>query len=905
MMKTFKLTLLVLALQFGMALPGQISLVPTVICPAEQTEFVVHLEAAVVLNPSFSILVPGADGDWGLPNPPAVGASCGTSFGAPVANNETEDIGGNVRATFTNGNNPRITINSANGLPLTAGEYRLAVRLNLSGGDLMVRNFRFIVRKPVDIVFALDRSGSMECDTDEDASADWSACSTTDTDGNGVNGDDGRRWSLLSSAIDNFVGNLDDLHTLANDRMSVVYFDGNTNTDGALVSDATPFRDIAAFRGIGGSPTPLKTELDNMIGSGNDLGRNGTSIGAGLAKAINGRYGGNEDTDRREVVLLFTDGEQNTGNWVKSSGLGTGRVIEQSSSNSSVVLNLDDAAVNDIEVLTVSTVSAGPGPGLLQNIAKEVGDFYNVLPGQEDQFGSDLAGHAFNRIFNQFSPRFVDVKQFDLTVGAGPVRLDAPMNHNVNRAIFQAYFSKPIPPRTKVRMKIYKDGVEVTRKATLRGNKYSITGLFRFYELADLTSEGIWTAEVIPARGIPANTKVNIMVTADDHAVRFDAGTVEDELIVGRSFRPTLILLEEGLPVNNAVVTATISRPGDDLGDLLARTKVRQMPRSHTESASCADLKYGVLRRENPSALKDLFRVKSNKIILASASNGRYEGVFKDANVTGVYKIRYDINYSSPGLGKVRRMVEQTRYVNFPAPDLNLMVQDVERNEKQGGNSIILAEPTYKVNGKKRRIGPGYEKAFGVSNQSVRLNTFDNCNGSYQLQVSGPPGERFTLYLLEDEVFKGTVKEFNAGGKPTPKGYLSLSGGRTLPQGDFDRRFDEGIYGQIGLGRRFGSLLGLEVVGGYYSFEPDFQILGGTAYFNAYLGGGGTTSLMVGAGPGYYFPEGGDARLGGSVRVAMERQFGRLSLGVEGGYFRLTEPEIDFATIGLRATIGL
>ena len=176
-----------------------------------------------------------------------------------------------------------------------------------------------------------------------------------------------------------------------------------------------------------------------MNGSGNDLGRNGTSIGAALVEAINGRFGGAEDPARREVVLLFTDGEQNTGNWVRSTGPDAGRVIQQSRTNTTPVLNLEAAAVDDIEVLAVSTVTTGMGPGLLQSIAKDPGQFFTVLPGQEDRFGSDMAGHAFNEIFNQYSPQYIDSKRLPLP---GNPQADFVVNRNVNRLIFQAFYSK-------------------------------------------------------------------------------------------------------------------------------------------------------------------------------------------------------------------------------------------------------------------------------------------------------------------------------------------------------------------------------------------------------------------------------------------------------------------------------
>ncbi len=864
---------------------------------ATQTEYVRHYAAGSGLPANLVITSPptiaGAI-SWSFLTSSTMGGNCGSTFPGPVTNGHVENLGGNLRATFTsNGVNPNVTISSTGAL--AAGEYNLTLRLS-GGGNSYVRNYRFIVRRPVDIVFALDRSGSMECDTDEDVPAEWMGCITH------AAADDGRRWDVLASAIDNFVGNLDFLHVIPTDRLSVVYFDGNTSTPSTLVSDAVPFTSVANFRGIGGT-SAIKQELDAMAGPSNALGRNGTSLGAGLIKAVSGRYGGSEDPSRRQIVLLFTDGEQNTGQWVKASGPDMGRRILQNSGSATVDLNLDAPSVNDIEILTAGTIYTGSSPALLQAIAGGGSGYFNVLPGMESEFGSDLAGHAFTEIYSTASPRFISSARYLLRAEGPELRTDFTVNRNVNRLIFQVFFSNPIAGRTK--LKVYRDGMEVSGQGDFRANEYSTTYSFPLYDRPELPSEGAWTVEVLPpsARSIPAGTEVSVFATADDHAVHFTAGTRESRLTVGENFHPQLQLMEEGGAVTNATVTATIMKPGDDLGDLLARTTVSQLPTSHTESGSCADLKYAQLRTSDPGALQQLDKIDRTTLTLNHDGDGNYSGNYGGANVTGVYRIRFEISYSSPRLGEVRRMVEQTRYVGFPVPTLNLSA--ISRGSGTEQSTATRSAPTYRVNGRQRSIGPGFATAFGVNGQGVNLTTTDNCDGSYLLNVSGAPGQRFDLYLLDREVFSGTVREFQQDKKAAGGSYLALRGGRTFPRAGFNKQFNTGLYGEVGLGTRIGSLLGVEVVGGYYGFEPAYRILGGTAYLNLYLNGGGASHLVIGAGPGYYLPDLQDARVGGSLRAALEREFGRLTLGVEGAYFRLTDPELDFATLGLAVKISL
>lgn len=883
-------------------------------CPTVQTQYVRHYEAGAPLPADLVIQAPGSNASWSFAFSTTVSADCSPiPYSSVNINGDTRNVGSsNLIASFNSGgflSSNNVTISS--GGALNEGEYNLTLRV-VTGGNTYVKNFLFIVRKPIDILFTLDRSGSMECDVDEDVPSEWPGC----TSFNNAAGD-GRRWDMLAGAMEAFVSSTDDLHTLPTDRMSVVYFDGTTSTASSLLGGAS-FVPINTFRGFGGGATPIKQELDNMA-DGINLGRNGTSIGAGINEAISNKFGGTESADRRQIIILFTDGEQNTGFQLLASGPHTGRrVVESSAAGAPEILNLDAPSIDGIQLITVGISYMGVMPALLQNAASGPNSFYSVMPGAEAAFGADLAGHVFNEVFSMASPRFIDSKTVNLSRNSGNAAADFTVNKNVNRTIFQAFFSTPIANRLKAR--VFKDGIDVSRKGELRISPYSISFLFPLYEIPELSSEGKWTMEILPpSRGIPPGTEISIFGTADDHSIRFEAGTVEDDLIVGRSFRPDLDLFENGSPVDGATVTATIIKPVGDLGDVLGRTQTSQLPQATKESGSCADIKFAHLRQTNPEALAGVLTQQRKTIPLNSAGQGRYEGTFSDVDVTGVYKIRYDIEYQSPRLGTVRRMVERTRYVDFPPPALNLTVagKDNQREVSHGNvQPVVVARPSYTVNGVTRLIGPGYATAFGVTKSSVRLASFDNCDGSYQLRVSGTPTQKFELYLKEEIVFEGTVAEFNSGetgpGTFTPgtgtspvKGYLSVSGGITLPQGDFGLQNEQGIYGQVGLGRRFGGLLGLELVGGYYSFNPGFHIIGGTGYLNLYFGKRTGSHLLIGAGPGYYFPEAGDARVGGSAKAALERQFGRLSLGIEGGYFRLTDPELDFATLGIRATLGL
>ena len=868
-------------------------------CPTTQTTYVRHYAVGEITPTLLEIVPPPTvtNVNWSMLHSTSSDAMSCVGFPSFFDDGETVEVADNLTATFRSGSDDRVIISSDG--PLVEGEHHISILLE-EGGISYVRTFLLVIRKPWELVFVLDRSGSMECDADENSVTQWPGCTTFNSS------DDGRRWDKLAGAVDNFIAKIEDTHTTSLDRLSVVYFDGAIHEPTSpLVTDSAPFANLNAFRGTGAT-TAIRSEMDAMASGGTQLGRNGTSIGEGMYQAVNQRFGGASSVDRRQIVLLFTDGEQNTGRWI-SSMVNPGRRITESRTSTVVEINLDAPTISPIEIYTASMVVNSAPAAILEQIADDADGYFSVLPSEVEQFPTLISGRAFNRIFSDASPRYIGSASYDLDASSGTTRTDFVVNRNVNRLIFETYFNNPIA-RT-VKTKVYHDGMDVSKQAEIHQTEYSTTYIFPLFARADLGSEGTWTMEVSPppASRIPPGTHLKVFGTADDHAVSFKAGTAEERLVAGESFTPQLELLEDGAPVTNAEVTAIVTQPGADLGDLLARTPTPQLQVSHTESGSCADRKLSQLLQDNAEALDDVYDFNSRTIRLKHRGGGKYSAAFTGAEVTGTYNLRYEISYTSSRLGEVNRMVEQSRYVHFPVPKLNLTLAQNPSRETTfaaGTPQALLSRPSYRVNGQQRFIGPGFATAFGSDNPSVTVRASDNCDGSYSLTVSGDPNESFALYLLDRQVYSGKVRDFAPGDRRSAT-YVALRGGRTFPQGDFDDRFDSGIYGELGVGTRFGSLLGLELLAGYYGFDPEYSILGGTGYLNLYLGGGSATHLVLGGGGGYYLPEDQDGRLGASFRATLEREIGLLTLGVEGGYFRLTEPELDFATLGLSLKIGL
>lgn len=884
------------------------------ICPLFEPEYVKHFEAGTNPGTLLDINVPAgapASITWGGENDylgcPTVAMPITQRNNTDFINlfsNAAVPVAGNLRATFNNTvANRSVRISSTGNL--AEGEYELTIRLSYSGQN-RIKNFRFIVRQAADIVFVLDRSGSMECDDSEDAVGGWPAC---------INGGDpGRRWDVLKESINHFVGKLDMHHTLAADRLSVVYFSGSVigTFPGNLVNDAAPFNTVASFRDpTTGVPPNIRYHIFNEMSAfpvedaanpSNKLATDGTSFGLGLVKAfgtpaVAGRYGGASNPARRQLIFLFTDGEQNTGNQVREAGAGVGKVIQVSSADMTPVLDLNGAAAAPVEIYTAGITQGNAVSSLLSNIADGgLGDnYFNVMPGATAEFGADVSTQAFSLIFNQFSPQIVRVEKGKLNPNSS-VTANFDFNKRVNRVIFDVSIDSPFGRRAN--FSIEKDGVDVTKMAAINEGNYLSTFVFNLYEHPEMSSEGKWTFRVNSPGSVFNNTAVSIYATADDEHVEFNGVLEDGKIHVGEKLKPRVTFSALGQPITDADVKATIIKPGEDLGDLLAKAPTPQFPSKTKEVGSCADQKLSALELNNPSALTAWKNLKSTTISLKHTGKGIYEGEYDDVDLTGNYKIIYTATATSADLGKIERRKEQTINVRFAPIDLSSSVRSVKSSRDGKYFFTYGFKPTFvDPNGKKRFLGPGFENAIMVEGASFSR-TEDHCDGSYSIFFNSPsPNPNVKVWVSDETVYSGGANEFDQA-PASHKFTIAFHGGITQPVEQLDSLYDGNYAAEIDLGWQFNRTFGAELIGGYYSFKPDFKILGATALLKARINGGNPLQLFAGVGGGYYKPDNIDATPGACVRLGLEYfPNQRFSLGVDVAGFTLPDPDYSFGIV--------
>ena len=884
------------------------------ICPVGvEPEYVKHFEAGTNPGTLLDINVPagapatitwGGENDYlGCPTP--MQPITTRNNGQFINLLSTTAVAGNLRATFNNTIGNR-TVRISSTANLVEGEYELTIRLSYSGQD-RVKNFRFIVRQAADIVFVLDRSGSMECDDSEDAAGGWPACIS--------GGDPGRRWDVLKESINHFVGKLDVHHTLAADRLSVVYFSGSIigSFAGNLVNDAAPFNTVANFRDptTGVPPNILyhihnemsNAPVENIANPTNKLATDGTSFGLGLVKAfgagaVTGRYGGASNPARRQLIFLFTDGEQNTGNWVREAGVGVGKVIQVSSSDMTQVLDLNGAAAGPVEIYTAGITQGNAVSGLLSNIADGgLGDnYFNVMPGATAEFGADMSTQAFSLIFNQFSPQIVRVEKGKLNPNSS-VTANFDFNKRVNRVIFDLSIDSPYGRRANYSIK--KDGVDVTKMAVINEGNYLSTFVFNLYEHPEMSSDGTWTFTVNSPGNVFNNTAVAIYATADDEHVEF-SGVLEDGKIhVGEKIKPRVTFSALGNPVTDAKVKATIVKPGDDIGDLLAKAPTPQFPPKTNEVGSCADQKLSALESSNSPLLDQWKNLQRTTIDLKHTGNGVYEGIYDNVDLTGNYKIIYTAVSESAELGHIERYKEQTIHVRFAPIDLSNSVRSV-KSSRDGKNYFTLGfQPVFKApGGKTRFLGPGYGNAISVEGATF-TRTNDNCDGSYTIFFNSNSADpNVKLWVSDEVVYQGPVSGFDKAPADKRSFIFSLHGGITQPFEKLDSLYNGGYAAEVDLGWQFSPKFGAEIIGGYYGFADDFKILGASGLLTFRSNPSNALQLHASIGGGYYKPDNIEAAPGGTLRLGLELFLNpAFSIGVDAAGFTIPEYEYTFGAL--------
>ncbi len=832
---------------------------------------------------------------WGF----STSSNCPTASFGTASDGDTVPLGNNLEANF--GSNT-VTINN-NGSEPISGEVDFILQARIGGGTTIIsKSYRFIIREPLAMVFVVDRSGSMECGPDRPLGlSGWDAC-TSDTDD---------KWRMLSDAFDLFLDTLTlqtTPTTLDQDNFSVVYFDGAVQPS-TIVSDAAGARFLSRedfTTSTAASPNTIVDDVDAQI-AGGTLGRNGTSIGGGLENAILQKM--NNVSGKRQIIVLVTDGQQNATPLLDGAG--------DHINNATNTSTRTDGDSEPIEVFCLA-LDGNSNPAsygsLLTNLVNGGNRLFianDPIPGNNTQHYEQL----MEEIFKDHSPQTIGTIR--KTVVNGEFEQSFEVNGNGSSLHFNMSFDGA--RAGAYRFTLEKDGVDVSEMANFQFASLSASATVDFLRHPILNSRGTWrikgqrSIQVDFQAAQITNPRVQVSAVIEEQEVEVDYSLGAQRLRVGDQLNPSVRLAVRGVPIEGATVTAELVKAGADKGDLVARAEdIPFEPEPGSEVNNPFSVKYGHLRLNNPEYLAPL-ALNRTLITLEDRGDGLYSGTFLPADVADNYTVIFKVEAQDSTLGVINRHKRVTTAVRFGTLNHNLGAQSIiSSGGADGFVHTLTYVPTYEVNGNSQLVGPGYEHLFDLDapEGTSLTKVTDNGDGSYTLNVfSNRRNPKTTFHLLDEPFYVDRgIQGFDDPYLPY-KTHLSVHGGLTQPLDTLDATYDGDFYLELDLGFYLAPRLELELIGGYYSFQPDFSVIGGSAnlrYNLLQLGAANATGLTASAGIGFYGPKNEDATFGINGRLGIQRQINsKLSLSLEGAYFLLPDPDYRWATVGLAIRKGL
>nr|WP_321236369.1 vWA domain-containing protein [uncultured Psychroserpens sp.] len=639
-----------------------------------------------------------------------------------------------ISISSSGANNENLIIS---GVPEELGAFVITVTLTDNDANTDIKSFNIETksgRRPVSVVFVLDRSGSM---------------GSPPHDGSGTI----TRMDILKKAASLFVNKLD-FFRAEGDEIALTYFE--TDVDDPLPGFG------ATLTNIDGNANSFTIDIDGQTPGG------GTSMGPGLLAGKAKLPFPTEDS--RQFILLFTDGEQNGSDLVNGAGTHAGATPLNNDDNSIQIVTIGtgaaagmSAAIDLQAIANANTPGGGPGRNFL--LQEEVnptgtGSDFNAATSTVNFFDA-----FFQSMLSGSSPQTVAIK-YGTMPSQTPDSKEFEINANINKIVFELITNDSEPFFT-----IEKDGVLVTPSTTnlqfISGWNNGISSLLAIINLdqdpiSGLTSQGTWKLNMQSGTG--GGQPYQIKAQVDDHLLDFSFEASSADFKVGDALNFDAQLAYNHDPIEDANITAFVWKPGLDLGNALAEEDIKFNPNSNSESGSVGYQKLLALMQSNP-ALVDSLGLKENVVSLTHTSGGNYSAQFTDTDVTGVYQIIAKITGSNATIGTYERTILRTVYVRFDDPDPEASIQEYNQNTP---NSIqLLYTPIYLIGNETRFVGPGFAAGLSVTGTDIgNVSTTDNADGSYTIDVNvlnGNTDPDITINLSGVDVYNGQASSFDNG----------------------------------------------------------------------------------------------------------------------------------------------
>jgi hypothetical protein len=592
------------------------------------------------------------------------------------------------------------------GVTATDLTINFTLRADDGAGNICARDYTMHVkRKPIDLIFVLDISGSM---SEKAIPTCVSGCQT--------------KIDALKFAVGKFfergaiLGNFD-----ADDKVSVVYFEtGVDNTDATLVS---------------WSPASNITTLATHVNA-KSLG-NSTNLNGGLASAISNLT----NSSRKQNVIVFTDGIQNVSPLVTSTG----------GADPTVTIGGIDFKKSTAP-LKIYSIGLNAPSGAVYSTLQDIAHATNGIPYFNTDAGFTLDETFINTLITVLkgsSPQLIDYRSVNANGKAINVETFV-VNKHVDKILLD--YTSAGEKNSDATITVLKDSVDVTQFGTLvnrNGYKLFSMSLPKKKTVGDtIKSEGKWSLVI---RNSPGGYKASAIV--DDHALKYTCSVGDSVYTVGDTLNLKITMGYKGTPLTDASqITALVLKPGDDWGDLLANASVQGTPSGDVTGAGDAK----GLALLSDTALYNKLLSSKQVVPMTNNGDGTYTGNFRDTQLTGPYRVVFLIKGSRSDIGSYVRTETVSLMVNFGNIDDAKSV----KSHTWKGDTLILVFKPMNVYGK--LMGPAYESRIHVTPAPSKV--VDNLDGSYNCIFYNTPeasDPQITIAINGEEFYTGPASKFD------------------------------------------------------------------------------------------------------------------------------------------------
>lgn len=552
-------------------------------------------------------------------------------------------------------------------------------------------------RPGVDSVLVLDRSGSMASST--------------------LGGAPQPKIEALRDAVTDFVGVWNNLRASEGaapaDNIGVALFN----------QDAIWWPEIPA--GLNSFDDQQATILANV---GGILEGGATSIGDGLLLAdgvLN-----SADATRRRVILLMSDGKQNTDQMIGVLG---GQVVTHTlanPANTSVLPNQSKYQIYSVTIGTGTAVSAQ----INQDVATATKGFY---------INSETNAGQLSPFFLELLQNFVRFNSWE-TYRLVSERVSRTQSYSTTLRVTSTTQHLVINLRWPKRMAMLRLSVTPAGEAqpTVATGSENIILRFDLPTSAAYDYLGEWKLEVEVIEA-PATHEVMIpfelVVLGEDAAFDSEMDIAPRDYVPGDEIELSAKLTEFGRPLDGlagqpgATLVARVVKPGVSIGDLLSESQAPSTPPNDQDVYSAAEAKLFNELQKNPAAL---VRDDSDTVTLVDSGDGVYRGRYA-VQTPGHYSFLFGLTGNGRNTGGFSRMQLKTAYVR-PAPDPAATDIQATVDTRDGNRLLVSMTPKTKFG---HKLGPGWANYFWFKTPGrPAVKCRDNLDGTYSATIpfTGP-----------------------------------------------------------------------------------------------------------------------------------------------------------------------